>query len=290
MAEKAQLQGLAKGDPDVILWYSGWEIASLEVDGKEIPFGTPEHDKILLQRMEAIYQRLHADGAKILIVPPVPALPIDGSIRPSPQQYAAHQHLDALYREFATTHPDDVFVADLTAKLCPGWQCGKKVPKFETQSVDSVHFTPRNSAWTALWLWPHILDTLGRRAGAGAHDDIHDHINDDAEPLRTTPGGAGLSAVEKVREVVQRRRQPGGVVLGGDAVRHVVGAELDARAAFDAVDRPGHGHGAGEARDRPTRSRRPARPAARGRHRRTGLRPRRSPRSTSPARSWRPRR
>jgi peptidoglycan/LPS O-acetylase OafA/YrhL len=161
MVEKSQVAGLAKGDPDVILWYSGWEIASLEVDGEEIPFGTPEHDKLLLGRMESMYQRLHREGAKILIVPPVPALPIDGSIRPSPQQYAAHQHLDALYREFATTHPDDVFVADLTAKLCPEWQCGKKVPKFETQQVDSVHFTPRNAAWTALWLWPHILDTLG---------------------------------------------------------------------------------------------------------------------------------
>ncbi len=66
-----------------------------------------------------------------------------------------------MYREFAETHPDDVFVADLTAKLCPEWQCGKKVPKFETQRVDSVHLTPRNAAWAALWLWPHILDTLG---------------------------------------------------------------------------------------------------------------------------------
>jgi peptidoglycan/LPS O-acetylase OafA/YrhL len=162
MVRGEQLRGLNKGKPDVVLWYSGWEIASLEVDGEEIAAGTPEHDRILLERMEAMYQRLHRDGAKILIVPPVPALPSDSVFKPRPDQYATHQHLDALYRQFAATHPDDVFVADLTAELCPGWQCVEKLGDgFETPRIDDVHFTPRNAAWTAKWLWPHILDTLG---------------------------------------------------------------------------------------------------------------------------------
>jgi peptidoglycan/LPS O-acetylase OafA/YrhL len=161
VVEEAQLRGLAKGDPDVILWYSGWEIASLEVDGREILFGTPEHDRILLQRMEAIYRRLHRDGAKILIVPPVPALPIEPFLKPSADQYAKHAHLAALYREFAATHPDDVFVVDLAGRICPGGRCTDHARGFQTQHVDSVHFTPRNAAWTARWLWPYILDSLG---------------------------------------------------------------------------------------------------------------------------------
>jgi peptidoglycan/LPS O-acetylase OafA/YrhL len=161
VVEKEQLRGLARGKPDVILWYSGWEIASLEVDGREIMFGTPEHDRILLQRMEKIYQRLHRDGAKIVIVPPVPALPIKPFLKPSQDQYAKHAHLAALDREFAATHPDDVVVVDLAARLCPGGQCTDHARGFETQHVDSVHFTPRNAAWTARWLWPYILDTLG---------------------------------------------------------------------------------------------------------------------------------
>jgi peptidoglycan/LPS O-acetylase OafA/YrhL len=161
VVEKAQLRGLAQGDPDVVLWYSGWEIASLEVDGKEIEVGTPEHDRILLQRMENIYQRLHRDGAKIVIVPPVPALPIDPLPTITPQAYADHEHIADLYKEFAATHPDDVVVVDLASRLCPGGVCREHVRGFATQQVDSVHFTPRNAAWTARWLWPSILDVLG---------------------------------------------------------------------------------------------------------------------------------
>ena len=160
LVEATQTKVLDERSPDLVVWYSGWEIASFEVDGREVDFGTPEHDALLRERFEKIYERLTRDGAKILIIPPVPMLPVTPFPEVSPELYAKHVHLDQMYREFAARYPDDVFVADLTARLCPNGRCAEKVAGYETERLDGVHFSPRGAAWTANWLWPHMQQAL----------------------------------------------------------------------------------------------------------------------------------
>jgi hypothetical protein len=49
-------------------------------------------------------------------------------------------------------------------------------------------------------------------------------------------------------EIRKGRSESCRVVFGGDAIRHVVGTDVDARPSLDRGDLPGHGHRAGEGR------------------------------------------
>ncbi len=56
-------QELARSDPQVVVWLSGWELNDLDLGDHDAIEGTPEHDRVLLDRMERMYQRTRAPGA-----------------------------------------------------------------------------------------------------------------------------------------------------------------------------------------------------------------------------------
>ena len=153
----AQGAALESGRPDVILWWSGWEVANLEVDGQEIQFGTAESDAVLLERMDAMFERLHTGNEKFLILTDPPVLPTPYFPDPHPAQDAQHGHLNDLYRQFAARHPGDIAVADLSELLCPGLVCPKIVDGFEPRPFDGMHLSQAGAAWATKWLWPQVL-------------------------------------------------------------------------------------------------------------------------------------
>ncbi|MGZ6945867.1 MAG: acyltransferase family protein [Acidimicrobiia bacterium] len=160
MVKTAQEKAIAKHRPDVIVWWSGWEVANLEVDGREVQFGTAESDALLLDRMEKMFQRLHRPGQKLVILTDAPILPTPYFPQPHPAEDAQHGHLNDLYREFAARHPGDIVIADLADKICPNLQCQEFVDGFRVRPFDGMHLSPEGAAWASQWLWPQILATL----------------------------------------------------------------------------------------------------------------------------------
>ena len=160
MVKKVQQEAFKRHSPDVIVWWSGWEVANLEANGREVRFGTAEHDEILLDRMEKMYQRLHRPGQKIVILTDAPILPTPYFPQPHPAEDAQHGHLNDVYREFAARHPDDIVISDLSNKLCPDLQCQELVDGFRIRPFDGMHLSPEGAAWTSQWLWPQIMAAL----------------------------------------------------------------------------------------------------------------------------------
>jgi peptidoglycan/LPS O-acetylase OafA/YrhL len=163
----AQRAAFRRADPNVIVWWSGWEVAGLDVNGREVEFGTPEHDQILLDRMEKMFERLHRDGAKIVVLTSPPILPTPYFPEPHPEEDAQHGHLNDVYKQFAARHPGDVVIADFSEKLCPGLICQKTVDGFEPRPFDGMHLSQQGSAWAAKWLWPTILSMAPGQLPAG---------------------------------------------------------------------------------------------------------------------------
>jgi peptidoglycan/LPS O-acetylase OafA/YrhL len=157
MVAKAQQKALAHGRPDVILWWSGWEVANLEVNGREVQFGTAESDALLLKRMEAMFKRLHRPGEKIVILTDAPIMPTPYFPQAHPAEDQQHGHLNDLYREFAARHPGDIVIADLANKLCPNLVCQTVVEGFAPRPADGMHLSDVGAAWASQWLWPQIL-------------------------------------------------------------------------------------------------------------------------------------
>ncbi len=158
LARTRQQRAIARAAPNAIVWWSDWETADLEVDGKLVKFGTQQSDDVLNQRMERVFERLHKPGVPIVILtsPPLlpsPAFPIhmeSGDIK--------HSHLNDLYRAFAARHPGDVVVLDLARHICPGpAPCPERVDGFEPRPYDGLHLSPAGAAWAAHWLWPQIV-------------------------------------------------------------------------------------------------------------------------------------
>ena len=107
-------------DPDTILWLSTWETSDRVVDGTFYEFGTRAADRLLLERMEESYRTLTASGASIVMVANTPRAAESEALVRDPEQERDFLHLNALYQQFADSHPDSVRVLDLPAIVCPG--------------------------------------------------------------------------------------------------------------------------------------------------------------------------
>jgi peptidoglycan/LPS O-acetylase OafA/YrhL len=155
-ARTRQQRAIARTSPDAIVWWSDWETADLDVDGRSVAVGTPEGDAVLRSRMELAFDRMHRRGAPIVIltVPPLlpwPALPVRVA-----SAEAKHHRLNDLFREFAAAHPGDVVVVDLAHKICPSDPCPERIDGVEPRPYDGLHLTPKAAAWAAHWLWPQL--------------------------------------------------------------------------------------------------------------------------------------
>jgi hypothetical protein len=164
MVATAQRKAYQRHVPDVIVWWSGWEVANLDVNGREVKFGTPEGDALLLERMDVMFRRLHRPGQKLVIITDPPVLPTPYFPEPHPAEDAQHGHLNEVYREFAARHPDDIVIADLSEMLCPALRCPEIIDGLKPRPFDGMHFSPQGAAWASRWLWPQILAVAPTRS------------------------------------------------------------------------------------------------------------------------------
>jgi peptidoglycan/LPS O-acetylase OafA/YrhL len=160
LSRTQQQRAIGRGAPDVILWWSEWEIADIDVAGRTVMFGTKEADVILQQRMELVFQRLHRPGVPLVILTSPPLIP-SAVFRLAPSVFAAkHWHLNDLYRDFASRHRGDVIVIDLARRICPRDPCRPLVDGIKPRPFDGEHLSPAGAAWSARWLWPQIVAAL----------------------------------------------------------------------------------------------------------------------------------
>jgi peptidoglycan/LPS O-acetylase OafA/YrhL len=159
LARTRQQRAIDRAAPNAIVWWSEWETSDLEVDGKQVKFGSDRFDEVLNQRMENVFERLHRPGVPIVILTSPPLLPSPAFPIHFASADAKHRHLNNLYRKFAARHPGDVVVVDLARHICPGpAPCPAEVDGFQPRPYDGLHLSPTGAAWAAHWLWPQIVD------------------------------------------------------------------------------------------------------------------------------------
>jgi len=153
---------LSSFDPEVVVWYSTWEIESRYVDGEISTVGTPSDDALLRERIGALYRRLVARGARLVFLAassPAPA-PERRVVPPAPEKLAALDHVNDLYRSFAADHPYAT-VIDSSEILCRGGRpCPRRVGRVEPRRGDGVHFSVEGSVWFARWLMPQLVELV----------------------------------------------------------------------------------------------------------------------------------
>jgi len=153
---------LTRGRPDLVVWYSGPDIADQRVGRRVVRFGTPDADALLLARMDAALARL-TGGARLVIVTNAPDAAVEHARPPDAARTAAILHLDALYRDFAARHPGRVVVADLVPVLCPGGPpCPRLVQGVVARPVDGVRLDGQGSVIVARWLVPELASIAAR--------------------------------------------------------------------------------------------------------------------------------
>jgi hypothetical protein len=130
--------------------------------------GTPRADAVLLSRMERVFTRLTAGGARLAVLTVAPfteGTALGLQFTSSPERDAQVLHLNGLLRRFAARHPDRAFVVDLAQHVCPqGAPCGPEVDGRRPRP-DGAHFSPAGSVWAAQWALGEIAKSATTRRG-----------------------------------------------------------------------------------------------------------------------------
>jgi len=156
-------------DPNVVVWYSNRERFPVRVNEQMLTPGTPEHTAAIDDALEAAYQRFTAEGARLMIVLPVPkAPPVVGTCSLGTdaaaecaldeRYYSSFADLTAAYERLAAAHPDRVELVRIDDLLCPG---GRDCPLLEREGEavrpDGIHFSDAGAAWFV----PLLFDRAG---------------------------------------------------------------------------------------------------------------------------------
>jgi hypothetical protein len=73
------------------------------------------------------------------------------------QETSRYLRLDALYRQYAQSHPTTTSVIDFARVVCPnGPPCPRTVGGIDPRPEDGLHFTPQTARWAA----PRLLDAV----------------------------------------------------------------------------------------------------------------------------------
>lgn len=149
---------LAASTPDLVLWYSTWEIESRYVGDRVSKIGTEADDALLVRRIDALHRRLLALGARLVFLTASAPAPSKGTVPPGEEKIEALDHVNALYRSYAARHPDSVSVIDSADALCPDdGRCPARVGRIEPRRGDGTHFSIEGSVWFARWLVPRLV-------------------------------------------------------------------------------------------------------------------------------------
>jgi peptidoglycan/LPS O-acetylase OafA/YrhL len=149
--------------PDIVLMLSGpWDAIDLNVGGHMIEVGTQEWHDYAMTSLENALSAFTFEGAKVALL----TAPCFEPRQTELAQTIGGKHLlvwpvddlNAVYREFAARHPDQVTLIDLYSYVCPnGVYEDLKVDDGQEMRGDGVHFTPDGAAAVTDWLAPQLI-------------------------------------------------------------------------------------------------------------------------------------
>jgi peptidoglycan/LPS O-acetylase OafA/YrhL len=159
----AEMSAIRRDSPNIILWSSTWEKASILVNTrsghKVLLQGTPQWQATMLQRMEARLQQFIATGATVILLEQPPFVDSGKPARPTASDLAFHR-LNEILLELAARHPGHVRVVNLSSRVCPSGPPCPFVIAGLTVRPDDAHYGPAGSLWVAKWLVPQILEAM----------------------------------------------------------------------------------------------------------------------------------
>ncbi len=171
-ANRAETQAIERYRPRVIIWGSTSERASVVIDtphGSEVvDSGSAQWKSVMLQRMDDRVGEFLATGATVILLSEPPSVHGGSQTIPNANDIE-YERMNALLKDVAARHPNQVAVVDLEARVCPsGPPCPYIVDGFgsagstlaattsHTIRPDTIHYTPASSLWVAEWLVPRI--------------------------------------------------------------------------------------------------------------------------------------
>ncbi len=181
-SDNAEYTAIERYDPRIVVWGSTDERSSFVVQAaagsKVLVSGSPQWHAVMLKRMNARVDSLLATGARVILVLEPAAVHANPGLD---SDDIAYERMNALLREVAAQHPDQVGVVNLQPRVCPsGSPCPYVVPGFNPtphrsgqkfacgpwispvpcaqtlRPVDGLHYTLTGSLWVAEWLVPRI--------------------------------------------------------------------------------------------------------------------------------------
>jgi peptidoglycan/LPS O-acetylase OafA/YrhL len=178
-ADHDEYSAIERYDPRIVLWGSTDERSSLAVQGGQVLVsGSPQWHAVMMKRINERVESLLATGAKVILVLEPASVHQSPGIDSNDIEY---ERMNAMLREVAAQHPDEVGLVNLQPRVCPaGPPCPYVVPGFnpplsqarqtfacgpvkspvpcdETlRPLDGLHYTATASLWVAEWLVPRI--------------------------------------------------------------------------------------------------------------------------------------
>ena len=158
-----------------VLLIGAWEVFDVEIDGRRIPFGAPEHEALLREELSRALEVLGAGRTQVVVLT-TPCFHHfddaefrDGSERNDPVRVA---WVNRLLAEAVAARGPDARLVDLSAIVCPGGHFTSELGGVPLRLDDGVHFDVRGTplVWEALL--PDVLDaaqeSVGTTTAAGA--------------------------------------------------------------------------------------------------------------------------
>ena len=119
-------------------------------------------DGFVVRGLDDLREVLTQGGARMVLLttpclrPPKRGTAFDTGL-PVMRDDARVERLNAAWREYASLHPNDVTLLDLSTFLCPNGKLRKQIDG-EKVHTDGVHFSPAGARLFWNWLTPQIAD------------------------------------------------------------------------------------------------------------------------------------
>jgi hypothetical protein len=151
---------VANHAPDLVVWYSTWELADRLEEGDHLRYGSPRHTAALRRAIGEAADTLTSRGGRLVLLTVVPRT--DGEVALADDdrdgEVAAY---NALLAQVAASRRDVVLV-DLFPLVCrAGPPCPVEVGGVRLRP-DGGHYTHETSPWLAERLVPLLLDAAQR--------------------------------------------------------------------------------------------------------------------------------
>ncbi|MCX7621761.1 MAG: acyltransferase [Acidimicrobiales bacterium] len=150
--------------PDLIVLGVGpWEVFDRQVDGQWLPFGSPEFDAVLQQKLDRVVTVLsERSGAPIVLLTTPRFERAESDESPLEWTRAGRErsdHLNELFRQVAAEHPNAVRIIDLGGYLCPpdAERCTDKIDGVLVRD-DGIHYGEHGAKLIANWLAPQLRE------------------------------------------------------------------------------------------------------------------------------------